>query len=183
MVAVNEGIPDAKEAGEVPDHATKDGVARARLLAIYLNDHLAGATAAVELVRRAANEHRDTELGSFLSGLAVEIAEDRQALRRIMSAVGARPDPAKVVAAWIAEKAGRFKLNGQLFGRSPLSALIELEIVKLGIYGKMSGWQVLREQRPPGSTAVDLEELIARAERQLTEVEEHRILAGAALHE
>jgi hypothetical protein len=30
---------------------------------VYLNDHLAGSTAIVELVRRAAREHDGTELG------------------------------------------------------------------------------------------------------------------------
>ena len=40
-----------------------------RYLAVYLNDHLAGSTAIVELVRRAAREHEGTELGGFLARL------------------------------------------------------------------------------------------------------------------
>ena len=49
-----------------------------RYLAVYLNDHLAGSTAVIELVRRAAREHAGTELGGFLVMLQAEIARDRR---------------------------------------------------------------------------------------------------------
>ena len=153
-----------------------------RLTAVYLNDHLAGSTAVIELVRRAAREHQNSELGVFLSRLGGEIAEDRMALRRLMAAAGARPQLPKVAAAWLAEKAARLKLNGRLVRRSPLSPLVELEAVEIGIYGKLLGWQALREHRPPGSAAVDFDQLISRAQRQLAEVETHRLVAAAALH-
>jgi hypothetical protein len=152
-----------------------------RFLAVYLNDHLAGATMAVELARRASGEHAGSELGTFLARVATEIAEDRDALRRVMDAAGARPDLAKVAVAWMGEKVGRLKLNGRILGRSPLSPVVELEILAIGITGKLLLWRLLREHRLPGSTAVDLDDLIARAERQREEVEEHRIAAGAAL--
>ena len=117
-------------------------------LAVYLNDHLAGSTAIVELVRRAAREHEGTELGEFLTRLGAEISRDRQALRRVMDAAGARPDCLKILAAWAAEKVGRLKLNVRLTGRSPLSPFVELEAVEVGVYGKLLLWQVLRDRRP-----------------------------------
>jgi hypothetical protein len=157
------------------------GDASTRVLAVYLNDHLAGSTVGVELARRAAGEHEGTELGGFLARLATEIAEDRDALRRVMDAVGARPDRAKVALAWVGEKVGRLKLNGRVLGRSPLSPVVELEVLEIGITGKLLLWRLLREQQLPGSAAVDLDDLIARAERQRDEVEEQRIAAGAAL--
>ena len=150
-------------------------------LAIYLNDHLAGATAVLELVQRAAGEHRDTELGAFLARLEVEMAEDREALKRVMEAVGAHPDPLKLAVAWTLEKLGRLKLNGRLLGRSPLSTFEELETLEIGIYGKLLLWQALRNEPGPGSHVVDLDDLIVRAERQLTDVEHHRLAAAAAL--
>ena len=61
-----------------------------------------------------------------------------------MAAAGARPQVAKVAAAWLAEMAGRFKLNGRLVRRSPLSRLVELEVAEVGIYGKLL-WQLLRD--------------------------------------
>ena len=158
-----------------------DASVQGSYLAVYLNDHLAGSTAIVELVRRAAREHEGTELGEFLTRLGAEISQDRQALRRVMDAAGARPDCLKILAAWAAEKVGRLKLNGQLTGRSPLSSLVELEAVEVGVYGKLLLWQVLRDRRPPGAGAVDLDELIRRAQRQLDEVERHRRDAADAL--
>jgi hypothetical protein len=152
------------------------------MMAVYLNDHLAGSTFAVELARRAAGEYEGTELGEFLARLATEIDEDRTALRRVMADAGASPDPTKQTLAWVAEKIGRLKLNGRLLGRSPLSALVELETLELGVHGKLLLWELLREQRPPGSTAVDLDDLIGRARRQIDEIEAHRRDAGAALH-
>jgi hypothetical protein len=154
---------------------------RTEFLAIYLNDHLAGSTGAVELARRAAREHAGTELGAFFSRLAGEIEADRQALRRVLAAAGARPQHAKLALAWLGEKAGRLKLNGRLLRRSPLSPFVELEALEVGIYGKQLLWQALREQRPPGAAAVDLDELIARAERQRGDVQRYRLVAAAAL--
>ena len=77
---------------------------------------------------------------------------------------------------WITEKSGRLKPNGELRGHSPLTPLIELEGLSLGIEGKRSLWLAL--------AAVDavaerigrdrLGELIARAEDQRARVEVHR---------
>ena len=40
-----------------------------------------------------------------------------------------------MVAGWVAEKAGRLKLNGSLLTYSPLSRLVELEGLSLGVEG------------------------------------------------
>ncbi|HEY5356166.1 MAG TPA: hypothetical protein VIJ82_00465 [Streptosporangiaceae bacterium] len=45
----------------------------------------------------------------------------------------------KVYAGWLAEKAGRLKFNGRLRARSPLSNLVELELLRLGVEGKAAG--------------------------------------------
>jgi hypothetical protein len=49
----------------------------------------------------------------------------------------------KIVAGWLAEKATRLKPNANVLTRSPLSDLIELETLYLGIQGKAGGWRVL----------------------------------------
>src|SRR5215212_3032988 len=107
-----------------------------RLLAIYLNDHLGGATTGVELAKRTAGANRGTEFGGPLQQLASEIDEDRDSLKRIMSRLEVRPDPLKVGAAWAMEKAGRLKPNGQLRGYSPLSRVVEVEALVTGVSGK-----------------------------------------------
>jgi hypothetical protein len=48
------------------------------LLAIYLNDHLAGSTVARELARRAAASNRGSTYGPFLEALVPELAARAQ---------------------------------------------------------------------------------------------------------
>ena len=55
------------------------------LLAIYLNDHLAGATAGRELVRRARGANDGTELGAYLETLAREVEADYERERESWS--------------------------------------------------------------------------------------------------
>jgi hypothetical protein len=59
-----------------------------RVLGIYLNDHLAGATAGTELAHRAARTHRAPGQGGQLKRLAAEVAQDRAALIAMMQALG-----------------------------------------------------------------------------------------------
>jgi hypothetical protein len=145
-----------------------------KYLGIYLNDHLAGSTGGLELVKRAAGEHEGSELGAFLAGLRYEIAEDRHTLEQIMDELGVTPNPAKQAVAWAAEKAGRLKLNGELRGTSPMSALVELETLSLGIEGKRLLWVALQEAVPDLVGAERLAVLIERVEHQREGVETHR---------
>ena len=77
-----------------------------RLLGIYLNDHLAGATGGLELARRVARSSLVPADARVLQRLAAEIAADRQALLKIMAALGIPARSYKRYAAWIGEKAG-----------------------------------------------------------------------------
>ena len=149
-----------------------------RFLGTYLNDHLAGSTTAIELVRRAIGQYEGTELGSLFATLGAEIEEDRAALRAVMAENGVGPQRVKLAAAWAAEKAGRLKFNGALLRRSPLTPLVELETLAVGIHGKLLLWRMLRAQAPDDATAARLDDLIARAERQRETVEHHRVEAG-----
>jgi len=150
------------------------------LLGIYLNDHLAGATAGGELAKRMARSHRGQEEAGPLRRLAAEIGHDRSALLNIMASLGLTVRIYKVGAAWIGEKAGRLKLNGRLLRRSPLSDLEELELLRLGVEGKAAGWRTLRTLADT-DTRLDagrLDELISRASSQADELEELRVRAA-----
>jgi hypothetical protein len=146
------------------------------LLATYLNDHLAGATAGRELARRSAASNRGSALGEFLADLAREIDEDRDALLALMGELQVGTDRVKVLGGWAAEKVGRLKPNGRLFSYSPLSRLLEVEGLLLGVRGKLALWQALEVIQPgePGLANADFALLGQRAERQLTELEQHR---------
>ncbi|MEX2103413.1 MAG: hypothetical protein WD805_05570 [Gaiellaceae bacterium] len=145
-----------------------------KLLAIYLNDHLAGSVLGSELTRRVAKENRGTPLGEFLEHLLAEILEDKQALERVLQATGVRPSLIKPRVAWALEKVGRLKLNGRIREYSPLSRLLELEGLTAGIAAKRSLWQALRVASDPRLSDFDFDALRSRAEAQLEEMEPHR---------
>jgi hypothetical protein len=154
------------------------------LLAIYLQDHLAAATTGVELARRARGSNEGTEYGDFLGQLERDITEDREALRAVMTRLEVSEDRAKIAAGWAAEKTGRLKLNGRLTGYSPLSRVVELEALMAGVTGKLAGWRALRRlaEHDERLDPVELDRLIARAERQLSSLaEHHRSAADEAL--
>ncbi|TDC52148.1 hypothetical protein E1212_09920 [Jiangella ureilytica] len=152
-----------------------------RLLGIYLNDHLAGSTAGVRLVRRLARGLRGTPLKEPLAGLAQEIAADHADLLAIMAELNVPVRRYKIYTAAAAELAGRLKLNGHLLTRSPLSTVVELEMLRLGIEGKASGWRTLRAvgaaRGRPDPERVD--HLIDRATSQSALLETLRIRAAA----
>jgi hypothetical protein len=147
------------------------------LLGVYLNDHLAGATAGMELARRMAASAEPGTESAVLVRLAAEITEDRVALLKIMKALEIQVCGYKVFAAWAGEKASRLKFNGRLTTRSPLSDLEETEILRLGVEGKAAGWRTLRTLagRESRLDAERLDGLLDRAARQSDTLETLRI--------
>ena len=145
-----------------------------RYLRIYLQDHLAGATGGLRLVERAARNH-DGELAEFLSELRYEIREDLHTLVAVMKTLGIPPNSLKNALVALGELTGRLKTNGHLTGSSPLTPLIELETLTGGVSGKRSLWQVLSLLRDPRLVRFDFEQLIERADKQLTRIEAHRL--------
>jgi hypothetical protein len=157
---------------------------RHAMLGIYLNDHLAGATAGAALARRTSRSLRSRDDADQLKRLAIEISQDRSALLNIMSSLAIRVRAYKVSAAWLGEKAGRLKFNGRLLTRSPLSDLEELEMLRLGVEGKAAGWRTLRAQADTDTRldAEQLDDLISRARRQASQLEELRVRAADRLY-
>lgn len=134
-------------------------------LSNYLNDHLAGSTAGLDLARRLA------EGEGPLAAIAEEIAEDRQALIDVMERLSVGQDRLRVAAGWGAEKVIRF---------SPFSRLEELEGLSLGVEGKLALWRTLRHTHgtDPRLDGVDLDALIARAQSQRRRLERQRMSAA-----
>jgi hypothetical protein len=143
---------------------------RREYLAIYLNDHLAGATGGVEMARRTRDANRDTEFGQPLATLCAEIEADRDSLEGLMADLDVGRSRYKPALAWLAEKAGRAKLNGALFSYTPLSRVIELETLVLGVNGKLRLWRLLAELLGEECPA-DLATLASRAKEQICRLE------------
>jgi hypothetical protein len=149
-----------------------------RALAIYLKDHHAAGSAGVRLAARLAeNVSPEVEARDELARVAQEVQEDLHTLERVMLAEKVRPNPTKDTLAKGLELLGRFKLNGQLTGRAPLSDVVELETLLIGITGKAALWKSLSEG---GTRAkVDLDELLGRADAQHAIVSRYRDRAAS----
>jgi hypothetical protein len=140
-------------------------------LSVYLNDHLAGATAGVKLAQRAVG-----------GTIAAEIDEDRSALIGVMDRLDVRQDPAKVALGWAAVQAARLRFAAERLGHAPLGRLEEIEALALGVEGKLALWQALRKTlgADPRLDGVDLDELVARARSQRQRLERLRMRAADA---
>jgi hypothetical protein len=150
-------------------------------LSIYLNDHLGGATGGVELARRLKASNRgDDVFGPPLARVCEEIEADRATLERLIDQLGFTRTRVKPAGAWAMEKLGRLKLNGRLRGYSPLSRLLELEGLSMGVTGKLGLWKSLLElgiEQP----RFDFEGLAARAAEQRSTVDDLHQRAAARL--
>lgn len=140
-------------------------------LAIYLNDHLTGATAGLELARRARASNQDNDLGAHLDALIPQLEDDRDEIKAVLSRHGLGEDRLKQIGGLVAERTGRLKPNGQLTGYSPLSRLIELDALRLGAEARAGMWRSLAAA---GIDGPDYAERALRAERQRAELESHR---------
>jgi hypothetical protein len=146
------------------------------LLSIYLNDHLMGSVAGLELARRARAENEGNPVGEYLAGFVEELSADRTRLKSILQALGLKQDLLKQGSAWVGEKLGRFKLNGRLLSYSPLSRLVELEGLCLGTEGRLALWRTLRRlaSKDDRLSRFDFNVLIHRAEQQRRALERLR---------
>src|SRR5687767_3293694 len=106
-------------------------------LTTYLNDHLAGSIMALELIKHAAQPSAGTPLARSLEQLHGEIEEDQTVVRDLLRRLDASENPVKQAAAWLAEKAGRGKIDASDTS-DPLGRLEALETLKLGILGKLA---------------------------------------------
>jgi hypothetical protein len=151
-----------------------------KLLGIYLNDHLAGSVAGIELARRIVKQNSGNEYGQQMAPIAKEIEEDQAELRRIADRLGIRQKRIRLGIAWAGEKAGRLKPNGRLIGYSPLSRVVELEGLVVGITGKLALWRSLDtiEGATPELGEAQIRRLIERAEDQRDRVERLRVRAA-----
>lgn len=145
-------------------------------LGIYLNDHLAGAAGGVELARRAAATHRGGPIGEELRRLADEIFADRESLLEIMADLRVPVHRYKFTLGRLAERAGRLKLNGRVTAHSPLSELLELEMLRIGVEGKGAAWKTLRNlaDRDARLDKARLDGLVSRARDQSETLENLR---------
>ncbi len=153
-----------------------------QLLTIYLSDHLAGATGAVQRLSQMASQYTDLSIHAELVTLTSQVEQDRAVLVDIIERVGIQPQRHKVVAGRFGEALGRLKRNGRVWSRSPLTPLVEIEAIRAGVTGKLSLWQSLAAHADTLRLDVnELADLRDRARSQLLVLEQcHAVLAQGA---
>lgn len=147
-------------------------------LATYLHDHLAGAAFAINLLEALRDQHASEPLGRFAAGLLVEVAADRAVLQKLAAQVNARSNVLKEATAWLGEKISRLKLRRRIAGAP--GTFEALEVLALGILGKLALWRALTvvadvDARLQG---LDFDHLAARAQAQHAQVEAQRLEAA-----
>ena len=150
-----------------------------RMLGIYLNDHLAGSVMGSRLAKRIVRQNEDNDYGRKVARIAREIEEDQGDPARADGPPGIGRSS---VPGWrwpgSTEKAMRLKPNGNLVRYSPLSRVLELETLTMGITGKLELWRSLETLDGGPSLGVNFASLAARAEDQRDRVEDLRVRAA-----
>ena len=145
----------------------------------YLNDHLAGSIAALELLDRLIEAEQRNEREGFFRTLRDEIQADHETLKEIMGKVGAKESRIKNAGAWLMEKLSRPKLsvNEKDEDEKALGLFLALETLALGIVGKRLLWRALRaaSETTPLLQGPDYTRLEERALDQRVRVETERL--------
>jgi len=143
-------------------------------LHLYLNDHLAGSVAAIELIDNLIEHHPEDRFGKFFRDLRSEIHIDQEQLRDLIRKIGADESAMRKAGAWLAEKFGRAKFGDT--GDS-VEMLQAAEGLALGITGKRLLWRSLNAVAPnfPELQGTDFGELEKRAQDQFERVEDLRV--------
>jgi hypothetical protein len=149
-------------------------------LEVYLNDHLAGSAAGIELAGKLRDNHQGAEFGEVMTALHRDISQDRDALEELMRHLEVERHQVKEAAGWALEKLSRLRLNPVLTGGAGVTRLLETEALSLGIEGKLAMWLALKEAAAadPRLAATDYDRLIERARGQRRALEPHRLAAA-----
>jgi hypothetical protein len=148
------------------------------VLAIYLNDHLAGSVGAIEMIERLIKAHEGKPIEQFFKELHVDVRSDQDELRRLMSVLNVEESSTRKAGAWVIEKLSRPKLG--LVGNDEttnLGLFQALEGLVLGIRGKEALWCALEMAAAgwPQLERLDLKRLKDRAINQGERVEAKRL--------
>ena len=149
-------------------------------LAIYLNDHLAGATGALELMADLAEAHAGTSVGDSLMQLHGEIQAERKELERLLDRLDISISSPRRMGAWLGEKLAYLKLQLDDKASGAMRLFEGLEALSIGIQGKRALWRMLAivSKTETDLHGLDYDQLVQRSEDQYRRVEDLRLAAG-----
>lgn len=147
------------------------------ILATYLNDHLAGSVAAIELFDHVGELSKGTERERLFATLKSEVEEDQKVLKELLRGLGGTQSRVRRAAAWLTEKVGEAKLKLDDPGGGELRLLEALETLELGILGKLALWRALGAAADlvPQIRNLNLDQLERRAQAQHARLELERL--------
>jgi hypothetical protein len=151
-------------------------------LVTYLNDHLAGATGAIDLMEHTEAAHPAAPIGPLLGRIRAEVIADRQQLEAVIARVGANQSGVRKAAAWFGERLSQLKLAVDDPANGALRLFESLEALSLGIEGKKTLWRTLSASAAtvPALQGFDYDTLIRRADEQRAALEPARMSAAKA---
>jgi hypothetical protein len=146
-------------------------------LSDYLNDHLAGSIAALELLDRMVEACEGKPLERFLRQLREDIHQDQEKLRELIEKLSVSESTVRKAGAWIAEKLSRPKIDLGEGSKEEIGVFLALEALLLGITGKRSLWRALQtaSRTVPALARLDYSGLEKRAIDQCEQVEARRL--------
>lgn len=146
----------------------------------YLDDHLAGSSGALLLIRDIAERIDIPEAKIFFDELAEKIEKDRGELEKLQEAIRKDSSTLLQAAGSIAARISGLKFRWEGFEPGSLGLFEVLEVIALGVTGKRLLWKALRAIRPafPEWESIDLEGLEREASDQFEKVEHWRIEAA-----
>src|SRR5690606_33037185 len=140
-----------------------------KLLATYLQDHLAGARFAIDLLQDLRKQEIDDDVARSAATLLPEIEQDRVVREDLLTRLNGDGNLLKNAAAWVMQKAGRFKLPLD----HPFGLFEAVEVLSLGVLGKLALWNALKSLRDRGERLdrFDLDGLSERTRAQFQQLE------------
>lgn len=146
----------------------------------YLNHHLAGSLGAVRLIEHLIDTVDEPEARDFFVQLKVEVEEDQELLKGLLTSAGMDTSTSIHIAGEIAGRVGFLQFMWEGFEPRGLGLFEGLEILALGIQGKRLLWLALSEIEflIPEWRDVDFARLEREALSQRNNVERWRIEAA-----
>lgn len=153
------------------------------LLQTYLSDHLTGATGGRARALKMAQWYADSDIGPDLARVAAQIDAEQEHLKELIDRLGLTQPLPKQLVARIGELAGRLKANGRALTGSPMTPLLELELLRMAVNGKQGLWETLAGYAPElGLDPQRYRDLVEQASTQEQTLEElHSRVRGDAL--
>jgi hypothetical protein len=151
-------------------------------LNVYLNDHLAGSTAACDLIEQIRDHNQGAPLADFLQVMLEEVRADQGVLESLMGQLGIDKSTVKQAGSWLMEKVSRIKFVTTERVAGETRNLIELEALQLGVQGKEALWLALEQvtDLDPILAGFEFGALADRAEHQALAIEQQRFQAARA---